>query len=360
MKVKQVLTATASLVLSACLFTLPASAISGQQTARLDYNNIKITLNGDVVLPSDANGNYVEPFAISGTTYLPVRAIGNAMGLSVGWNASNNTVVLTSGGDTTNASAAIPDSIEPRSITATLNYNDIRITLDGKNVIPMSSGSQPVEPFAIAGTTYLPVRGIASILGLNVDWDGTTNTVILETKDYSVNQVGAQGVPGVPDGWVRYSTSNLGLLLKAAANGNVIYRNGQYWCSPEYAASVGNEVVVSFEDVSGNNGVVDDTNFLKPDTVVTPSDNDDSSTAGWLEPKELDAVVSKIGIEKILNGQTASATVTDIEILQYCMPSIPDNFVENPVDGTYDGIRVKIENGKILLNESDLSARGLI
>ena len=64
------------------------------QTAELFYNNIKISLNNKEVLPKDANGNYVEPFTINGTTYLPVRAIANALGINVDWDGNTNTVIL--------------------------------------------------------------------------------------------------------------------------------------------------------------------------------------------------------------------------------------------------------------------------
>lgn len=64
---------------------------------------------------------------------------------------------------------------------ATLNYNNIKINLDGKEIIPTDANGNPVEPFIIDGTTYLPVRGISSALGLNVSWDGKTQTVSLST-----------------------------------------------------------------------------------------------------------------------------------------------------------------------------------
>lgn len=59
--------------------------------------------------------------------------------------------------------------------TATLNYNDIKITVDGKQVTPKDANGNTVEPFIIDGTTYLPVRGIASALGLDVSWDQATD-----------------------------------------------------------------------------------------------------------------------------------------------------------------------------------------
>lgn len=69
---------------------------------------------------------------------------------------------------------------------ATLEYADIKITLDGQEVVPRDVNGNAVEPFIINGTTYLPVRGISSSLGLAVDWDQTSKTVMLETKSRDV------------------------------------------------------------------------------------------------------------------------------------------------------------------------------
>lgn len=70
-------------------------ATIGTVTKELSYNDIKISLNGKTIETKDANGDKVEPFIIEGTTYLPVRAIGDALGLNVDWDGANKTVVLT-------------------------------------------------------------------------------------------------------------------------------------------------------------------------------------------------------------------------------------------------------------------------
>ncbi len=71
------------------------------------------------------------------------------------------------------------------SKTAELFYRDIKITLNGKEITPKDANGNTVEPFIIDGTTYLPVRGVAGALGLDVEWDSSTNTVILKEKGYS-------------------------------------------------------------------------------------------------------------------------------------------------------------------------------
>lgn len=67
------------------------------------------------------------------------------------------------------------------SRTAELVYNNIKIVLDGKELAPADANGNPVEPFIIDGTTYLPVRGISSALGLGVSWNASTGTVELNT-----------------------------------------------------------------------------------------------------------------------------------------------------------------------------------
>ena len=71
-----------------------AFAAIGTVTKDLSYDDIKISLNGEIIEPKDANGNKIEPFIIEGTTYLPVRAVGDALGLNVEWEATSKTVLL--------------------------------------------------------------------------------------------------------------------------------------------------------------------------------------------------------------------------------------------------------------------------
>lgn len=80
-------------VLTAAL-TIAASASKGTVEKTLSYNDIRITLDGREITPRDANGDYVEPFIIDGTTYLPVRAVAGALGLEVGWDQETKTVQL--------------------------------------------------------------------------------------------------------------------------------------------------------------------------------------------------------------------------------------------------------------------------
>ena len=52
------------------------------------YNNIKIVVDGKEIHPDS------EPFISNGTTYLPVRAVSEALGKEVYWDGPNYTVYI--------------------------------------------------------------------------------------------------------------------------------------------------------------------------------------------------------------------------------------------------------------------------
>lgn len=55
---------------------------------------ITIYVDEKIVKPTDVNGNVVEPFVYNGTTYLPVRAISNALGKEVTWDGGTSSIYV--------------------------------------------------------------------------------------------------------------------------------------------------------------------------------------------------------------------------------------------------------------------------
>lgn len=70
------------------ILCLSASALSGSTAIFVDPINIQV--NGEIFQPKDAAGNAVPVFAYNGTTYAPLRALAEAYGLEVGYNAELN------------------------------------------------------------------------------------------------------------------------------------------------------------------------------------------------------------------------------------------------------------------------------
>lgn len=73
---------------------VPAFAAVATNTLQAHYMNIKLVIDGVEVVPKDAGGNVVEPFVVDGTTFLPVRAVGEALGKKVTWDGNTKTVYL--------------------------------------------------------------------------------------------------------------------------------------------------------------------------------------------------------------------------------------------------------------------------
>lgn len=89
------------LIVATLVYTLGVPALAATiKQINVAYSDIKITLNGQEIIPRDANGRIVEPFSVDGTIYLPIRAISETMGLNVTWDRVMNTVILFSPNDT--------------------------------------------------------------------------------------------------------------------------------------------------------------------------------------------------------------------------------------------------------------------
>ena len=162
------------LMFSLCL---PVSATQGSTNVDITYRQIKVLVNGVEITPCDGNGNPTEPFIMNstGTTYLPVRAVANALGLEVEWNPVSSTISLTSGAQPNYGVGEPAATYAVR--TEKITYRDISIYVDGAKV------NTSAEPFIMNSnsTTYLPLRAVAAALGLTVGWDSATSTVTLNS-----------------------------------------------------------------------------------------------------------------------------------------------------------------------------------
>ena len=83
------------LILTVLIAALCVTATATSKRSIQVEDGIGITLNGARFTPRDADGKQVSAFLYNGTTYVPVRAISEAMGMDVSFNSATRTVVLT-------------------------------------------------------------------------------------------------------------------------------------------------------------------------------------------------------------------------------------------------------------------------
>ena len=101
---------TAMLVLS-----LGASALAASGRLTLEVDPVRIQVDGQLVQPKDVNGNDVPVFSYNGTTYAPLRALAEAYGLTVGYDAETNLATVTTARGP--AADSIPAADTPRKNT---------------------------------------------------------------------------------------------------------------------------------------------------------------------------------------------------------------------------------------------------
>ena len=74
---------------------LPAQALSTFQQINVSMGGISLFVDGKLQVPTDVNGNEVEPLIYAGTTYLPVRALtGMLTDKAVEWDPKTESVYI--------------------------------------------------------------------------------------------------------------------------------------------------------------------------------------------------------------------------------------------------------------------------
>ena len=82
-----------------------ADAVRRTVTAEL-RPDITVKVNGDEQNLKDGNGNAVYPIIYNGSTYLPIRAVGQLAGMTVDWDDDTQTVILNDDGSTSSGSTS--------------------------------------------------------------------------------------------------------------------------------------------------------------------------------------------------------------------------------------------------------------
>jgi hypothetical protein len=147
---------TLGLVLGPVASTRPAGATTTVIT--LTIGNPNITVNG-TPKPIDASGT--TPVIVGGRTLLPIRAIVEALGGTIGWNATTRTVTI---------------SVDVNTLELVIGNR--MATVNGAK-LPIDAANTTIVPVIVGGRTMLPVRFVGEQLGGVVEWNQATKTATL-------------------------------------------------------------------------------------------------------------------------------------------------------------------------------------
>ena len=125
---------------------------SGKNTITMTLGSKYLSINGK---RGTIDNNGTTPVARNNRTLVPVRAVLEAMGGTVGWDA---------------ATQVIPLSMDGKTLYLQLN-NTTSWDSTGKYY------TLDTAPVAINSRTMLPIRFVVEYFGGNVNWDANTNTI---------------------------------------------------------------------------------------------------------------------------------------------------------------------------------------
>ena len=130
---KRKITILTALLLAVVLTAaITSTALASDGTMTITIHPIRILVNGETFRPTDVHGNEVMVFTVNGTTYAPLRALAEAYGLEVGYDAANNIATVNS---PDRVLAAVPSIPEARDFTAYWKLEEKPVTNYGTEKI---------------------------------------------------------------------------------------------------------------------------------------------------------------------------------------------------------------------------------
>ena len=106
MKQRTTFRSALSLLLTLALVLGIGGTALADEVTGLEDETVSVTIDGEDVELTDADGESVAPVIIDGSTYLPIRAVAEALGLDVDWDRANREVQLATGGEAAPADSA--------------------------------------------------------------------------------------------------------------------------------------------------------------------------------------------------------------------------------------------------------------
>lgn len=118
--------ALSSVLISGTLLTNDAFAANATKTLKAVYSNIKLVYNGQTI--SSSSGQ--EPFMVNGTTYVPIRMAGEALGKSLVWDGTNKIVNIS---DTSSSDAQVIEMLRNQITDLNNQLNSVKNELTTAN-----------------------------------------------------------------------------------------------------------------------------------------------------------------------------------------------------------------------------------
>ena len=183
------------LIISLCVPAFAATLV--KKNISID-SGVSIYTDESILIPKDVTGKTVDAFIYNGTTYLPVRALSEALGKTIAWDGSTGTVFVSGyAADDKNADY-LETYFEIPAFTATVSRNDFDAAL------------VKIEGDKTDGTGTLTVAEAvkATVCAAGMKELALTYTSSVDTGK-AKERLAAYGVTGVSDAYAPYVAAAL-------------------------------------------------------------------------------------------------------------------------------------------------------
>lgn len=189
-------------------------------------STLNITMDGAAKTFKDGNGKDVFPFIYDGTTYLPVRAVCDMVGIPVSWDATSKTILLGKELKEVKPAAEIPKGAKvltgadllPQSQTdayedgafhivadpSIMRLTDLYFPADGYQTITFTvttgdAGKKEVQDISVSGWNKTVDKSVGTPAAAKQEY-GTTKTYTADISGYGAAEI------SVGNGWASNAT----------------------------------------------------------------------------------------------------------------------------------------------------------
>lgn len=167
------------LLCTAVLTTAMCSAAGASTAVTAELNpNITVQIDGIARTFYNAQGQEVHPIVYQGTTYLPLRSMGELMNKNVNWDSTTSTVTI-SGARTSGNVSGVPDTTAVQTNVTFYLSPEITVVVDGTTRTFYTGDGKQVSPAVYNGSIYLPIRSVGNLMNKTVAWNEATQTITL-------------------------------------------------------------------------------------------------------------------------------------------------------------------------------------